>query len=316
MRTKIPMLAAGALTVAALLTTSGIGLSRAQNDPEAVTIDRTPLGPGIDMLTGQGGNLAVCSGADGIFLVDDQFAPLSVKILAAIHEIQEAPLRFVLNTHWHGDHTGGNANLAGEGAVIVAQDNVRHRMSTEQISTIWDRTTPPSPPNALPILTFSAEVTFHINGQTIEVFHLPHAHTDGDAIVHFVEADVFHTGDIFFNGLYPFVDTDSGGSLAGVLAAVDLLLERSSATTKFIPGHGPLAARTDLVAYRDMLRTVESRLAAARAKGQTFEEFLSTHPTEEYDDHWGQAWLDGRKFLEILYTGSDPEADHHHDPRP
>jgi cyclase len=285
--------------------------SRAQDSSDEVIIERTTLTDHLAMLEGQGGNLGVCAGDEGIFLIDDQYAPLSEKILASIAEFSDQPLRFVLNTHWHGDHTGGNENMAARGAVIVAQSNVRRRMSTEQVSEIWDRTTPAASTAALPIVTFESEVTFHLNGQTIEVFHPPHAHTDGDAIVRFVEANVIHTGDVFFNGLYPFVDSDSGGSLTGVLSAVDMLLERSNAQTRFIPGHGPLADLQDLQNYRDMLATVSERIAEAKQKGMDLAAFLETNPTEEFDEKWGQAWLSGEKFMEIVYAGDAPQADHH-----
>ena len=264
-------------------------------------IESIPVSGPISMLTGQGGNLAVYAGSDGIFLVDDQFAPLTDKIRAAIAQLGDAPIRFVFNTHWHGDHTGGNENLGRAGALIVAHDNVRVRMATEQISEIWNRTTPPSPAVALPVVTFEGEVSFHLAGEEIRAFHVPPAHTDGDAVVHFRRSNVIHTGDIFFNGLYPFVDTDSGGHIDGVIAACEEILELCDANTRIIPGHGPLASRDDLVTYHDLLRTIRDRIADRIARGETLEQVQAAHPTAEWDGSWGQAWLTGEKFTEILY---------------
>ncbi|MBT8487910.1 MAG: MBL fold metallo-hydrolase, partial [Gemmatimonadetes bacterium] len=182
---------------------------------ENVQIRTQQVADGVYMLMGQGGNIGVSVGDDGVFIIDDQFAPLTDKILAAIAAITDEPVRFVFNTHWHGDHTGGNENMGEAGALIVAHDNVRERMSTEQVLERIGRpvsTTPASPAGALPVITFSEDVSFHINGGQLHAFHVSNAHTDGDAIVHFVSANVVHMGDTFFRDRFPFIDTASGGS--------------------------------------------------------------------------------------------------------
>jgi glyoxylase-like metal-dependent hydrolase (beta-lactamase superfamily II) len=204
-------------------------------DFESVEIKTTRVASGIYMLEGRGGNLGVSIGSDGAFLIDDQFAPLTEKILAAIRKLSGAPIRFVLNTHWHGDHTGGNENLGKAGALIVAHENVRERMSVEQFIEAFGRRVDPSPPGALPVVTFTDAVTFHLNGDEIHAFHVPPAHTDGDSIVHFRIANVVHTGDTYFNGRYPFIDLSTGGTIDGVIAAADRLLELCDTETRIIP---------------------------------------------------------------------------------
>ena len=197
-------------------------------------------------MVGAGGNLGLSVGEDGAFLIDDQFAPLSGKIMAAIAEVTDADVEFLLNTHWHGDHTGGNEAFGNAGAIIVAHDNTRVRMTTEQLREIFNQTYPPSPAAALPIVTFDDEMTFHWNGETIRAFHVAPAHTDGDVILHFEDADIFHMGDTFFNGLYPFIDVDSNGDINGIIAAGYRVLSMSNPNSQIIPGHGSMATPEDL----------------------------------------------------------------------
>ncbi|MCP4249053.1 MAG: MBL fold metallo-hydrolase, partial [bacterium] len=205
-------------------------------DLEDVEIETTKVAENLYMLVGAGGNIGLSVGPDGAFLIDDQFAPLTEKITAAIKAVTEAPIRFVVNTHWHFDHTGGNENLGKAGAVIVAHENVRRRMSTEQFIAAFDRRVPASPPGALPVITFADAVTFHLNGDELHVFHVAPAHTDGDSIVHFRKANVLHLGDTFFDGMYPFIDVSAGGSIAGMIEAVDRALKLCDDKTKIIPG--------------------------------------------------------------------------------
>lgn len=193
-------------------------------DFSKVQIKSEKLGEHTYMLTGAGGNLGVSVGDDGVFIVDDQFAPLTPKIKAALAKLSKRPVRFVLNTHWHFDHTGGNENFGKAGAVIVAHDNVRKRMSSEQLIEFLGMPIKPSPRQALPVITFPTDVRFHLNGDEVHVFHVAAGHTDGDAIVHFRQSNVIHLGDIFFNKLYPFIDTSSGGTVDGTIAAVDKVL--------------------------------------------------------------------------------------------
>jgi cyclase len=273
--------------------------ARAQ-DSTTVTIVDTDLGNGIHMLAGQGGNLGVSVGPDGVLLIDDEFAPLTEKITAAIRKLSPEPVRFVINTHFHGDHTGGNENFGQAGAIIVAQDNVRLRMSTEQFNQVFNRRTPPSPEKALPVVTFNDAVTFHWNGEEIYVFHVLNAHTDGDAIIQFKKANVVHTGDVLFNGRYPIIDVDGGGSVKGMIAAADRILSMIDDHTQLINGHGPVADKKALQSYRDMLADISGKISAMLAKGKTLDEIKAAKPTAAYDAVWGQGFMKPDLFVEIL----------------
>lgn len=279
---------------------SNISLAQDQ-DFSQVEIETIPVAENIYMLRGEGGNIGVTVGDDGVMLIDDQYAPLTDKIKAAVAEISDEPIKFLLNTHWHPDHTGGNENLGNSGVVIVAHDEVYTRMSTEQFNEALQRTTPASPPAALPKITYNDTVTFHLNGQNIQGFHVETAHTDGDTVIYFPEADVIHTGDIYFNGMYPFIDTSSGGSIAGMIQGVDKILALAGTETKIIPGHGALSNRTELETYRQMLVDVKSTTENAIAQGQSLEEFIASKPTAKYDDTWGGGFLKPEDFLTIVY---------------
>ncbi|HQW37175.1 MAG TPA: MBL fold metallo-hydrolase [Usitatibacteraceae bacterium] len=272
----------------------------AQQDFSKVEVKAEKLAPTVWMLTGAGGNLGLSAGEDAVFLVDDQYAPLTERITAAIAQVSPKPVRFVLNTHWHGDHVGGNEKLGRAGAVIVAHDNTRKRLSTEQFLEMWRATVKPLPKAGLPVVTFSRDTTFHLNGEEIRAFHVPRAHTDGDAIVHFAGSDVIHMGDVFWNRLYPLIDTGSGGTIDGMVAAVDRALALAGPGTRIIPGHGPLATRDDLAAYREMLATIGSRIKAMIREGKKLEEIVEANPTADFDAVWGKGFIPPRKFAEMV----------------
>jgi cyclase len=285
------------LAVAVLATAP----AAAQQDFSPVEIKAEKVAEGVYMLTGRGGNLGLSVGRSGSFLIDDQYAPLSEKILAAIKAITPDPVRFVVNTHWHGDHTGGNENLGRAGALVVAHENVRRRMSTEQLIAAFGSKTPASPEGALPVVTFNDAVTFHWNGDEVRVFHVDPAHTDGDAIIHFARADVIHMGDVFFNGGYPFIDTSSGGRIDGVIAAADKVLALAGANTRIIPGHGSLATKADLLAYRDVLATLRERIAKLKASGKTRDDVVAAKPTADHDAKWGTGFMKPDVWTGLVY---------------
>ena len=265
---------------------------------DTVQVTSTKVAGNIHMLVGSGGNIGLMAGDDATFVVDDQFAPLTPKILAAIKAITPQPVRFVMNTHWHFDHTGGNENMGQAGALIFAHENVRRRMSTEQFIEALNRKEPASPRAALPVITFTDTVSFHLNGDSIVVFHVAPAHTDGDAMVMFTKANVVHAGDVFVSDRFPFVDRSSGGSIHGIIGATERLVAMTNAGTKIIPGHGPLADRDRVKQYHDMLVVMRDRMRKEIAAKHTVDQVLASKITAEYDS----AWPSGReRFLRILY---------------
>jgi cyclase len=270
------------------------GLANAQDDYSKVTVTSEKINASTYMLTGDGGNIGVSIGPDAVFVIDDQFAPLSAKIKAAIGKLSKKPIRFLVNTHFHGDHTGGNANFMRDGATIFAQDNVRTRMLAK-----------PDAAMGAPIITFAEDMTFHINGEDLHVVHLPPGHTDTDAIVHFKGSNVIHAGDLFFNGMYPFIDLNSGGHPDGVVAAVDKVLALADDKTRIIPGHGPLGGKAELLAYRDMLATISARVKALAAK--PLADVQATDPTQGFDEKWGKGFLRKAELVEMLWKAYQPK---------
>ena len=272
------------------------------NDFSKVEIRTQKLNETTWMLLGAGGNIGLSVGDDAVFVIDDQFAPLAPKIKAAIAAITPKPVQFLLNTHFHFDHTGGNEAFGRDGALIVAHDNVRRRMSTEQLISLVGDTSKQaaSPKVALPVVTVAGELTFHINGDEVHAFHAPRAHTDGDLIVHFRKSDIVHMGDTFFNGGYPFIDVSSGGSAEGIIACADRVLALAGDKTRIIPGHGPLAGKADLQAYRDLVATVTQRIKVLRAKGQSDEQIRAAQPAAEFDAKYGGGFIKPAQFVQMM----------------
>ena len=284
-----------------LAALSAAPLAVAQQDYSKVVVESQKLADGVYMLTGAGGNIGASIGEDGVIIIDDQFAELTPRIQEALTKLSPKPVRFVINTHWHFDHTGGNENLGKAGSIIVAHDNVRRRMSVPSFIKLFNRESPASPKDALPVVTFDKNVTFHFNGEEMFVFHIANAHTDGDSLILFRNANVLHTGDIFFNGIYPFIDADNGGSIDGMIAAAGQVLAMVKPDTKIIPGHGPLGNAAELKAFRDMLAELRDKIAKLIRDGKTLEQAIAATPTIDLDSVWGDGFLKPEQVVQMVY---------------
>ena len=268
-----------------------------------VKIMTVPVTEQIYMLTGEGGNIGLFIGKDGTFLIDDQFAPLTDQIVAAIRSLGGEFPRFLINTHYHGDHTGGNENLGKGGTLIFSHHNVRERLSSGTFIAAFDMKREPLPREGLPVVTFSEDISFHLNGHSIRAIHVPQAHTDGDSFIYFKKANVIHAGDIFFNGFYPFIDVEHGGSVKGMIKAVDQILSLADDKTKIIPGHGPLGNKAQLKDFRQMLEMVNERLSKLKAEGKTVQEAVAARPLADLEEKWGGGIFKGDRWIEIIYSG-------------
>lgn len=273
----------------------------AQQDFSAVEIETIQVSGNVYMLVGAGGNIGLSVGEDGAFVIDDQYAPLSDKILAAIAELTDADVKFLVNTHYHGDHTGGNEAFGEAGALIFAHDNVRARMSTDQFRAIFDQSIPASPAGALPIVTFSDEMTFNWNGDAIRAIHVAPAHTDGDSILYFHDANVIHMGDTFLNGFYPFIDVGSGGDINGIIGAGYRALSIANDDTAIIPGHGPVSDAAGLAAWLDMLKVTRSSMQSLIDEGLSEDEAIAARPTAETDEQYGGGFMNPEVYNRLLY---------------
>jgi cyclase len=283
---------------------SGTGVHSSAQDFAKVQIKTEKITGNTFMLSGGGGNIGVSAGNDGVLMIDASYAPLSGKIKAAIAAVSGKPVRFVVLTHWHQDHTGGSEHFAGEGAVLVSHENVRKRLSTEQsIDFLGEKIkVHPLPESALPVITLKQEVTFHLNGEEIRVFHMEQAHSDGDAVVHFRRSNVIHAGDLYFNGWYPFIDLSAGGSINGMIRAVKKVLALCDGDTKVIPGHGPLSDRAGLKNYLGMLTAVRDRVAREIRRGKILDAVIAARPTRDFDSAWGKGLLKPEQFVTIVYN--------------
>lgn len=296
-------LVAGPVMTAALAAATCTTAAQAQSPMQDVRITATDLGGGVHMLEGRGGNIAISVGEDGVVMVDDQFAPLTDKIQAKIAEITgtEGAVRFIINTHYHGDHTGGNEAWAGRGADVVAHDQVRQLMAFPPPRTLDGAPQQPKPPAALPVMTYSDAMTLHLNGETIRLVHVANAHTRGDSLVVFDGANVIHAGDTLFNGYFPYIDVNGGGSIDGLIAAQALIVEMADAQTQIVPGHGPLASRDDVAANLAVLRDIRDSIAGHIAAGDSLEQTLAANPLAKFDDPYGSFFIRTEQMTRIAY---------------
>jgi glyoxylase-like metal-dependent hydrolase (beta-lactamase superfamily II) len=273
----------------------------AQENFDTVRIRPIRVAEHIYMLEGSGGNIGVFTGKDGILMIDDQFAPLSQKIKDAIKALDPGEIRFLINTHIHGDHSGGNENFKRMGVTVVAHEKVRERMMREHVTK--ETKEPPRDKDAWPIITLGDKISFHLNDEDIDVFHFSSGHTDGDVIVHFKKANVFHTGDMFVRYGYPYIDASRGGSVNGFIAYLDKLLPVMDENSKVIPGHGELATKADVKAFRDKLADIRDHVAAALKKGKKVEDIPALGITDKYDAEWGKGFLKGKDY--VLFIAED-----------
>ncbi len=271
---------------------------------QPVPVTTTDLGDGLYMLQGRGGNIGVLIGEDGVFVIDSQYADMAPGILSAIDAIAGEAPRYLVNTHWHGDHTGGNAILGDTGATIIAHNGVRDRLTVDVTREFLGqtRTTPASPEAAWPVITFNDEMTLYLNGQTVRLIHAPTAHTDGDTFIYFEEANVLHTGDLMFSGMFPFVDIGSGGTFAGFAAASQAMSDTINSETRIIPGHGPLSSKADITETLDMLEAVLAAVQAEIDAGKDLDAVLDAAPLTPWVDEWATSFMTEPTFTSLVYS--------------
>jgi glyoxylase-like metal-dependent hydrolase (beta-lactamase superfamily II) len=287
--------------IIALFATTALAQDR---DFSKVEVKATKVNGNVYMLTGAGGNIGASVGDDGIVIVDDQFAPLAPKIREALKGITDKPIKFILNTHYHGDHTGGN-EVFGKDGTIIAQTNVRKRLASG--SKAAGRETPPAPKTALPVVTFDESLSVHVNGEEIRAIHYPHGHTDGDAVIYFTRSNVVHMGDDYFNGTFPFVDVDNGGSVKGLIANVEKVLATMPDGAKVIPGHGPLGDKASLEGYRDVLKGTWAIVADAVRAGLTLQQ-MKEQKTLGAWEHLASDFVTLDKWTETVYNEVSKEV--------
>ncbi len=269
--------------------------------PPDVKIETTELAPGIYMLMGRGGNVGLTVGVDGAAIIDDQFADMAPKIRAAVAMLTDQPVKFVINTHLHGDHTGGNDAFGKAGAVIIAQENVRKRLGTPQVNPSTNQPIAPRAREALPVVTFADSATLHFNDEDLEFTHLPNAHTETDIMIRFRRANIVHMGDMFTGG-FPFIDGNTGGTLDGLIKAHEAALATMDDGTKVIRGHGPLGSKAELQAYHDMLVVVRDRIAKLVKAGRSQDQVVEARPTKEFEQKYAGASFNAAQWIGRAYV--------------
>jgi cyclase len=301
-------------TLTAALATALLSLPSHSRPSENMTLpdwSKTPvedhdLGSGVHMLESFGGNIGVLAGDTGVLLIDAEWPQLHDKVLAAVSHISSRPIRYLVNTHWHWDHVGGDGLFGKAGVIIFSSEQTRaHIVEAQKAESAAHTAAPGEPyfpdPAAIPVVTVNQAVKFHLGGQTVEIIHVPPAHTDGDLIVRFVEADIIQTGDTFFHGFYPDIDQPHGGTIDGMISLYDTLYKMAGPQTKIIPGHGPIANREDVREYQTMLREVRKRVAKAVAAGMSEDQLVASHPLDDLDKKWGGNLIKQPYLLAIVY---------------
>lgn len=281
--------------------TDAVSQMRAGGATAKITV--VPCRRNVSVLMGSGGNIAVLPGKDGKLLVDSGFSSSQRQITEALNGLGSEPLKHLIDTHWHFDHTDGNEWMHAAGATIIAQENTKKRLSTPQVIAAFHASFPAAPEGAIPSVVFSSSDSMHTNGETIEMVHYAPAHTDTDISVHFLEAEVLHCGDTWFNGFYPFIDYSSGGNIDGMIKATASNLDKTTAKTIIIPGHGPVGDRAQLAAYQEMLTGIREKVAGLKKQGKSVEETVAAKPTAEFDAKWGGGIMNGDAFTGLVYQG-------------
>jgi cyclase len=276
-------------------------VAQAHADAANIPIKTTRLYDNVYLFQGQGGNMALQTGPEGIILIDSSFAPAVPRIREAIGTVSKDAPFALINTHWHGDHTGGNEGMHAAGYTIFAHQNTRERLSTPQTMKMFHSTSPAAPAGALPTITFDEALRVWHNGDQLDLVHFAPAHTDTDIYSHFHKANVLHVGDIWFNGIYPFIDEGTGGTIGGMISAADKTLAVAGSDTKMIPGHGPLGSKADFQKYRDMLAAIRDKVAALKASGASEEEAIAKKPTAEFDAVLAKGFMNADTFAGIVY---------------
>ncbi len=292
----------GILIVVGIISVINGVYGQEEQEKNDFSFNITQITDSIYMLAGGGGNIGVSVGDDGIFLIDDKYNNVTDEMLNAIREISDKPIKFIINTHWHPDHVGGNVELGKADSIVISHDNTRERLATEQFSSLRNTTIDPLPEAGLPIITFSDEITFYFNNDVINIIHIPNAHTDGDAVVHFNTSNVIHVGDIISDTYFPFIDLPAGGSIEGIINGVEkMILPLANEQTKIIVGHGNVSTKDDIISSLNMLKDIHNTISDAVMQNKTLEQVHEIKPTKEYDEQYGDGSINSTRFTELIY---------------